>query len=92
MYRRTKKWPNSGKKKFFTIIFLDYDLRRNRKRLIKKISIGYEGRHIAQMKEDKKCFQKMKKYGDGTGSNFTLKFFDNFQIVKKRLRNNYENS
>ena len=43
-------------KNFFTKNFLDYDLRRNRKRLITKIGIGYGGQHIAQMKEDKKCF------------------------------------
>ena len=37
-------------------IFFDYDLWQNRKRLITKIGIGYGGQHIAQMKEDKKCF------------------------------------
>ena len=30
--------------------------------------------------------------GGGTGSNFTLKFSQNFQIVKKRLRDNYVSS
>ena len=63
-----KKVAKFSKKKFFTKFFLDYDLWRNRKRLITKISIGYEGRHIAQKKEHKKSFQKMKKNRGGWGS------------------------
>ena len=50
-----KKVAKFWKKIFFTKFFLDYDLWQNRKRLITKIGIGYEGQHIAQMKEDKKC-------------------------------------
>ena len=53
----------------------------------KKISIGCDTRHIAQTKEEKKGFQKVKKSGGGggggTGSNFTLKILANFQILKK---------
>ena len=61
-------------KKFFKIFFLDYDLWQNRKRLITKIGIGYEGRHIAQTKEHKKSFQKMKKYRGGGGGRNMVKF------------------
>ena len=70
-------------KNFFTKFFFNYDLRKIRKWLIKKISIGCDTRHIAQTKEEKKGFQKVKKSGGGTGSNFTLKILANFQILKK---------
>ena len=47
--------------------------------------------YIAQKKERKKLYQKMKNFGEGvgglTGSNFTLKVFDFFLIVKGKKHN-----
>ena len=63
-----KKVAKFWKKNFFTKNFFNYDLRKIRKWLIKKISIGCDTRHIAQTKEEKKGFQKKKKSRGGRGA------------------------
>ena len=69
------------KKKIFTNFFLVYDICENRQTLIKKSIIELTRPNIAQMKENKNFFPKMKKIRGGGGGRNRVKF--HFEVSSK---------